>query len=394
MKSLDLYYYYNSSRTPIVCKQIREARPDDRQSTSTKRQRLHELAKKTIPLKSVVLVALLAYEEPSNSGNMWFMMSLQACILALVTDIFSAVTLINLTTTVPVSWHCCVACFSGVCATLVPYFLLVSMDKASAYVILAVPLPVAVVALVNCVWAPAGAGELDDALDHVFDVSSAVTNVAAGGGLTGTIFGYSLMTSQQPETGHALGFLLLFTISLGVYLMLLATVRRPKALTCHAERLVYILLALLAATALVAAVEFVGWWLACAVASIDAVEAAVSVVLAKAVHGTAATARDEVDAAGRQNEQRLTSIVIATVLFTLVMQLHSQKAGDNLGKYEVLRMLLYLAAFLWSFNRMVLFHEESLAGGGARVWVWLTVQLVRTMVVVLAVLDHVHYNYY
>ncbi|GJN19301.1 hypothetical protein PR202_gb06562 [Eleusine coracana subsp. coracana] len=249
----------------IVTSVIHEIRPDGHQSTSTKRQRLHELAKKNIPLKSVLLVALFPY-EPSYSSNTWFMLSLQACILALVTDIISAVTLINLTATVPVCWHSFLACFSGASMTLVPYFLLVSMDKLSAYVILAVPLPAMVVALVN---------------------------------------------------------------------------RRGL------RRLVARLL--------------------CA-------------------------ATTEVDAADRKKEQRLTSIVIAAVLFTLVMQLHSQKAagiaGDGLDhRYVVLRMLLYLAAFLWSLNRMLFFHEESLAAGGAAgacALLWLMVQAIRTIVVVLA----------
>uniref|UniRef100_J3MRM4 Uncharacterized protein n=1 Tax=Oryza brachyantha TaxID=4533 RepID=J3MRM4_ORYBR len=353
---------------------------------------------KTVPLEALLCMTMYTY-DPSFAGDRCFTVAILSCSSALVIDAMSVVMFNDCTNSAAVCWHrrlhCCLVGGSTVSMAMVPYLVLVSFGRLRAYVIVVAPLPAAA-ALIHHKWCGPPAFSLDtdgdeedDGLDHVLEISWAVNNIATGGGLIGTIFGHSTTTSSPGSYTSPIGWLLFLTIFLALYLVLVATVE-PPLLTRHAGELGILLLALLMACGLVAAVEAVGLIITCAVAAAEVVETAL-------IH--AAVGREKQEADG----QKLTSGVLATVTFGMLMKLHSQSkvaaSAVASGHRQAVRMVIYLSAFMWSANRMFFTGAASLSGagagdsraGGGRAWAWLrlAVQWLRNATVVLAMLDFV-----
>jgi ubiquitin C len=153
---------------------------------------------------------------------------------------------------------------------VVSYLLLVSSNKHYGYAILPVPLPIVAALLHKFLPGPTqhqrsnnnegdqnvdievpgqahGADEEDGQhFDRIFEFSATIVNC---GGLITVVFGNSMVGPVS-----AVGFLFFYTVSLGLYLMMVTTVR-TLVLTAHARYLDILLKVLLVITLITALIH-------------------------------------------------------------------------------------------------------------------------------------------
>ncbi|CAO2176160.1 unnamed protein product [Urochloa humidicola] len=86
--------------------------------------------------------------------------------------------------------------------------------------------------------------EADEDLESIFNLSAGIVNC---GGLISIVLGHYIVGPNQLMEVSAVGFLFFFTVVLGLYLMMVTTVRNA-ALTLHISQLAFLLMALLMGT--------------------------------------------------------------------------------------------------------------------------------------------------
>jgi len=196
-----------------------------------------------------------------STGNMVFKISIGAFFIADAT----------LSIMMPPKMGSALVYFSCFLLVLVSYLLLVSFNKYYGYAILPVPLPI-VTALLQHKLLPGlmqhqrsnnnegghtvdievpvqahGADEEDGQhFDRIFELSADIVNY---GGLITVVFGNSMVGPVS-----AVGFLFFYTVALGLYLMMVTTVR-TVVLTPHAWYLAILLKVLLVITLITALIR-------------------------------------------------------------------------------------------------------------------------------------------
>ncbi|KAL6843098.1 hypothetical protein ACP4OV_026811 [Aristida adscensionis] len=166
----------------------------------------------------------------------------------------------------PPKWSIALVYLSWLLLEIVSCLLLVSFSKYYVYAILPVPLPI-VVALLQLKLKPEAMqpgrarqnGDVENAeqdqdinrediqrFDRIFELSGDIVNC---GGIITVIFGNSIVGPAS-----ALGFLFFYTIALGLYLMMITTVR-TMALIPHAKHLDNLLKVLLVITLITALIH-------------------------------------------------------------------------------------------------------------------------------------------
>ncbi|CAL5023299.1 unnamed protein product [Urochloa decumbens] len=190
-----------------------------------------------------MLAAYLGSASSSRSVTFWIAMA--AYFVAIYADFISACA-----RTMPERGSALVYLSSFLLVT-VSYLLLVSFNKDYGYAILPVPLPI-VAAFLHHKRRPASArqqgGSNDKAanqdLERIFELSAGVVNC---GGLVSMILGHYLVEPNKPIPVTAVGFFFLYTMVLGLYLMMVTTLRNA-VLTLHARYLAALLMVLLVST--------------------------------------------------------------------------------------------------------------------------------------------------
>lgn len=196
------------------------------------------------------------------------MVAMAAFFLAVPADLFSM--------TRPPKWCSLLTYLSWLLLVLMSYLLLISFNECYSYAILPMPIPVAIALLqlhrsspalnitdietgplnnantedetvpdanneaVPAVNNTANNEEADKDLEGIFNLSAGIVNF---GGLVSMIFGRYMGEPNE----LSIGFFFFFTIVLGLYLMMVTTVRNV-ALTLHARHLSYMLMFLLVST--------------------------------------------------------------------------------------------------------------------------------------------------
>ncbi|XP_062194941.1 uncharacterized protein LOC133898308 [Phragmites australis] len=198
----------------------------------------------------------------ASTGNTAFKVAIAAFFVAVLADLTSV-------TRTP-KWGSFLVYLSWFLLVLVSYLLLVSFNKDYSYAIIPVPLPI-IVALLQHKLRPGvrqqsntdieSAGEALNTkhkadqdvhteaeaaqdLDRIFDLAAGIVNC---GGLVSMLLGHYLVGPNQHIAVSAIWFFFFFTVVLGLYLMMITTVR-PVALTLHARHLTVLLKVLLVIT--------------------------------------------------------------------------------------------------------------------------------------------------
>lgn len=222
-----------------------------------KRKRWYKYSLKNLVFAISILATYLGSASTSSStGKVAFKIAIGAAFLA-----DAALSIL-----MPPKWGNALVYLSWFLVVLVSYLLLVSFNKYYGYAILPVPLPI-VVALLQLKLKlgvmqqrrprneeavqnadPERANqdqntnndeEDDQHFDRIFELSGDIVNC---GGIITVIFGNSMVGPAS-----ALGFLFFYTVALGLYLMMVTTVR-AVALTPHARFLAILLKVLLVIT--------------------------------------------------------------------------------------------------------------------------------------------------
>lgn len=166
-------------------------------------------------------------------------------------------------------WGSLLTWLSWFLLVLLSYLLLVSFNKDYSYAILPVPIPIVLALLQLKLW-PAAYQRIDadieagqdintsdeavqavnnnstgdQDLDGIFNLSAGIVNF---GGLISMIIGHYITGPSKIISVNPAVFFFFFTVALGLYLMMVTTVR-IAALTLHARHLSYLLMLLLLTT--------------------------------------------------------------------------------------------------------------------------------------------------
>ncbi|RLN04619.1 uncharacterized protein C2845_PM13G04750 [Panicum miliaceum] len=243
--------------------QVVQGNPQDKQQ----RRRCSKYSQKALLFAITTFVAYLGSSSASSSstGNTAFKIAMEAFFAAILIDLVSA-------TRMP-KWGCALVYLSWFLLVLLSYLLLVSFHKDYCYAIIPVPLFVLVVALLQRKLRPnvtqqntnsdSGDQDLhmdDDAdqdLENIFDWSAGIVNC---GSLISMILGHYMYMVEPNHlaTTSVIGLLFFFTVVLGLYLMMVTTVR-TVALTPYVGHLACLLDVLLVTTLIATLID--GVWL-------------------------------------------------------------------------------------------------------------------------------------
>ncbi|TVT99846.1 hypothetical protein EJB05_54755, partial [Eragrostis curvula] len=201
---------------------------------------------------TIFLAYLVSGSTSTSVGDMSFLVAIGAFFIADAA----------LSLTIPPKWGSALVYLSWFLLVLLSYLLLVSFNKHYGFAILPVPFLI-FAALLQRKFQPGNRqqqrsndGDVDmesahedtddedsQHFDYIFDLSGGIVNC---GGLITVVFGHYMV-----GPANAVGFLFFYTIALGLYLMMVATVR-TVALTRHARYLAMMLKVLLVTTLIAA----------------------------------------------------------------------------------------------------------------------------------------------
>ncbi|XP_025819964.1 uncharacterized protein LOC112896260 isoform X2 [Panicum hallii] len=244
--------------------QVVQGTPQDKQQ----QKRCSKYSQKALLFAITTFVAYLGSSSSASSstGNTAFRIAMAAFFIAISIDLISA-------TRTP-KWGCaCLVYLSWFLLVLLSYLLLVSFHRDYCYAIILVPLLVLAAALLQCKLRPSvtqqnttsdsGDQDLDtddDAdqdLENIFDWSAGIVNC---GGLISMILGHYMymVGPNHLKEASVIGFLFFFTVVLGLYLMMVTTVKNV-ALTPYVGHLTCLLNILLVCTLIATLIH--GVWL-------------------------------------------------------------------------------------------------------------------------------------
>ncbi|PUZ50492.1 hypothetical protein GQ55_6G062500 [Panicum hallii var. hallii] len=248
---------------PQLLRAVVQGTPQDKQQ----QKRCSKYSQKALLFAISTFVAYLGSSSASSStGNTAFRIAMAAFFIAVSIDLISA-------TRTP-KWGCaCLVYLSWFLLVLLSYLLLVSFHRDYCYAIILVPLLVLAAALLQCKLRPSvtqqnttsdsGDQDLDtddDAdqdLENIFDWSAGIVNC---GGLISMILGHYMymVGPNHLKEASVIGFLFFFTVVLGLYLMMVTTVKNV-ALTPYVGHLTCLLNVLLVGTLVATLIH--GVWL-------------------------------------------------------------------------------------------------------------------------------------
>ncbi|CAL4997335.1 unnamed protein product [Urochloa decumbens] len=238
-------------------------------------KRCSKYSQKALLFAITTFVAYLGSSSSSSSsstGNIDFKIAMAAFLVAIPIDLISA-------TRTP-KWGCALVYLSWFLLVLLSYILLVSFHKDYSYAIIPVLLLV-FAALLQCKLRPTvrqqsttniaepsqhpnskneadrdlGTDDMaDQDFENIFYWSAGLVNC---GGLVSMILGHYNYMIGPNQAASVIGFLFFFTVVLGLYLMMVTTVR-AAALTLYIRYLAYLLDVLLVGTLIATFIH--GFW--------------------------------------------------------------------------------------------------------------------------------------
>ncbi|CAL5007727.1 unnamed protein product [Urochloa decumbens] len=245
---------------PVGNEQVFHGTPEDQLKQQHKR--CSKYSQKALLFAITTFVAYLGSSSSSSTGNIAFKIAMAAFLVAIPIDLISA-------TRTP-KWGCALVYLSWFLLVLLSYILLVSFHKDYSYAIIPVLLLV-FAALLQCKLRPTvrqqsttniaepsqhpnskneadrdlGTDDMaDQDFENIFDWSAGLVNC---GGLVSMILGHYNYMIGPNQAASVIGFLFFFTVVLGLYLMMVTTVR-AAALTLYIRYLAYLLDVLLVGT--------------------------------------------------------------------------------------------------------------------------------------------------